>query len=70
MVPYLWRADQSFRNSVTGSGSIAKCSSILQDSKKSLENLLVDLQLLLLSQTGEYRRLKFRHVLSDLWPIL
>jgi hypothetical protein len=27
----LWRADPSFRNSVTGSGSIAKCSNILQD---------------------------------------
>ncbi len=49
MVSYLWRADPSFRNSVTGSGSIAKCSSIQQDSKKSLENLLVDLKLLLLS---------------------
>jgi len=25
MVPYLWRADPSFRNSVTGSGSTTKC---------------------------------------------
>jgi len=31
MVPYLWRADLSLRNSVTGSGSRAKCSDILQD---------------------------------------
>ncbi len=31
MVPFLWRADPSFRNSVTGSGSRAKCSNILQD---------------------------------------
>jgi hypothetical protein len=31
MVPYLWRADLSFRNSVTGSCSRAKCSNILQD---------------------------------------
>ncbi len=31
MMPYLWRADQSFSNSVTGSGSRAKCSNILQD---------------------------------------
>ncbi len=31
MVPCLWRADPSFRNSVTGSGSRAKCSNILQD---------------------------------------
>jgi hypothetical protein len=27
----LWRADPSFRNSVTGSGSRAKCSNILKD---------------------------------------
>ncbi len=27
----LWRADLSFRNSVTGSGSKAKCSNILED---------------------------------------
>ncbi len=27
----LWRADPSFKNSVTGSGSISKCSNILQD---------------------------------------
>jgi hypothetical protein len=27
----LWRADLNIRNSVTGSGSIAKCSNILQD---------------------------------------
>ncbi len=26
LVPYLWRADPSFRNSITGSGSRAKCS--------------------------------------------
>jgi hypothetical protein len=31
MVPYLQRADPSFRNLVTGSGSRAKCSNILQD---------------------------------------
>ncbi len=31
MAPYLWRVDPSFRNSVTGSGSGAKCSNILQD---------------------------------------
>ncbi len=31
MAPCLWRADLSFRNSVTGSGSRAKCSNILQD---------------------------------------
>ncbi len=31
MAPCLWRADPSFRNSVTGSGSRAKCSNILQD---------------------------------------
>ncbi len=31
MVPYLWRADPSFRNSVTGSSSRAKCSNIPQD---------------------------------------
>jgi hypothetical protein len=29
----LWRADPSFRNSVTGSGCLAKCSNILQDSQ-------------------------------------
>ncbi len=33
MGPYLWKEDPSFRNSVTGSGSRAKCSNILQDSK-------------------------------------
>ncbi len=33
MVPCMWRADLSFRNSVTGSGSGAKCSNILQDKK-------------------------------------
>ncbi len=27
----LWRADLSFKNSVTGSGSISKCSNFLQD---------------------------------------
>jgi hypothetical protein len=27
----LWKVDPSFRNSVTGSGSVAKCSNILQD---------------------------------------
>ncbi len=27
----LWRADLSFKNAVTGSGSRAKCSNILQD---------------------------------------
>jgi hypothetical protein len=32
MVPYLWSADPSIRNSVAGSGSRAKCSNILQDS--------------------------------------
>ncbi len=31
MAPYLWRVDLSFRNSVTGFDSIAKCSNILQD---------------------------------------
>ncbi len=31
MPPYLWRPDLSFRNLVTGSGSRAKCSNILQD---------------------------------------
>jgi hypothetical protein len=31
MVPYLWRADPSFWNSVTESGNRAKCSNILQD---------------------------------------
>ncbi len=31
LAPCLWRADSSFRNSVTGSGNIAKCSNILQD---------------------------------------
>ncbi len=31
MAPCLWRADLSFRNSVTGSGSRAKCSNILHD---------------------------------------
>ncbi len=31
MAPCLWKADPSFRNSVTGSGSRAKCSNILQD---------------------------------------
>jgi hypothetical protein len=31
IVLYLWRTDPSFRNSVTGSGSRAKCSNILQD---------------------------------------
>ncbi len=30
MAPYLWRADLSFRNSVTGSGIRAMCSNILQ----------------------------------------
>jgi hypothetical protein len=39
MAPYLWRADLSFRNSVTGSGSRAKCSNILQDKRFGL-NLL------------------------------
>ena len=34
MTPCLWRADLSFRNSVTGSSSRAKCSNILQDSFK------------------------------------
>ncbi len=29
----LWRVDPNFKNSVTGSGSIAKCSNILQDIK-------------------------------------
>jgi hypothetical protein len=32
MAPYLWRADLSFRISVTGSGSRANCLNILQDS--------------------------------------
>jgi hypothetical protein len=31
MAAYLWQVDLSFRNSVTGSDSIAKCSNILQD---------------------------------------
>jgi hypothetical protein len=31
MVPYLWKADPSLKNSVTGSGGGAKCSIILQD---------------------------------------
>jgi hypothetical protein len=31
MAPCLWRVDPSFRNSVTGSSSRAKCSNILQD---------------------------------------
>ncbi len=44
MAPNLWRADPSFRNSVTGSGSRAKCSNILLDiiyKRKSLTLYLV-----------------------------
>jgi hypothetical protein len=33
MAPYLWRVDLSIRNSVTGSGSRAKCLNILQDNE-------------------------------------
>jgi hypothetical protein len=36
MVPCLWRADQSFMNSVTGTGNVAKCSNILQDNSNSI----------------------------------
>jgi hypothetical protein len=41
MVPYLWRADPSFRNSVTGSGSRAKCSNILQDTDTVFQDSLI-----------------------------
>jgi hypothetical protein len=34
----LWRADLSFKNSVTGSRSIAKCSNILQDSVNDMQH--------------------------------
>ncbi len=35
MAPCMWRADPSFSGSVTGSGSRAKCSNILQDNNKT-----------------------------------
>jgi hypothetical protein len=43
MAPCLWRADPSFRNSVTGSGSGAKCSNILQDKKLySMDTMMIN----------------------------
>jgi len=35
----LWRADLSFKNSVNGSGSIVKCSNILQDTNTKVQRL-------------------------------
>ena len=41
MVPYWLRANQSCRNSVTGSGCRAKCSNILQDTDKFFQDSLI-----------------------------
>ncbi len=37
----LWRADPSFKNSVTGSDSIAKCSNILQEIRVIMLSVIV-----------------------------
>jgi hypothetical protein len=41
VAPYLWRADPSFMNSVTGSSYVAKCSNIIQEIFKYLLLLIV-----------------------------